>query len=157
MKHIERLLCVSAFLLLPLGSIAQEWPELTQNAKPAARWWWLGSAVDEANLSYNMEEYARAGLGELEITPIYGVQNNEDNELSFLTPEWMKALEYAIDKGKEVGMCIDMSTPNSSMVGSNWEAKQATALRAKASFAEKYGHEPIVIPVVISDGARKLA
>ena len=110
MKHIERLLCVSAFLLLPLGSIAQEWPELTQNAKPAARWWWLGSAVDEANLSYNMEEYARAGLGELEITPIYGVQNNEDNELSFLTPEWMKALEYAIDKGKEVGMCIDMST-----------------------------------------------
>ncbi len=110
MKHIERLLCVSAFLLLPLGSIAQEWPELTQNAKPAARWWWLGSAVDEANLSYNMEEYARAGLGELEITPIYGVQNNEDNELSFLTPEWMKALEYTIDKGKEVGMCIDMST-----------------------------------------------
>ena len=29
--------------------------------------------------------------------------------------------------------------------------------KAKASFAEKYGHEPVVIPVVISDGARKLA
>ena len=29
--------------------------------------------------------------------------------------------------------------------------------KAKAVFAEKYGHEPIVIPVVISDGARKLA
>ena len=25
------------------------------------------------------------------------------------------------------------------------------------AFAQKYGHEPIVIPVVISDGARKLA
>ena len=110
MKNIERILCASALLLLPLGSIAQEWPELTQTAKPAARWWWLGSAVDENNLSYNMEEYAHAGLGELEITPIYGVQNNEENELSFLTPEWMKALEYTINKGKEVGMRIDMST-----------------------------------------------
>jgi galactokinase len=29
--------------------------------------------------------------------------------------------------------------------------------KAKAAFAEKYGHEPIEIPVVISDGARKLA
>ena len=29
--------------------------------------------------------------------------------------------------------------------------------KAKASFAEKYGHEPVEIPVVISDGARKLA
>ena len=29
--------------------------------------------------------------------------------------------------------------------------------KAKTSFAEKYGHEPVVIPVVISDGARKLA
>ena len=29
--------------------------------------------------------------------------------------------------------------------------------KAKSSFAEKYGHEPVEIPVVISDGARKLA
>ena len=29
--------------------------------------------------------------------------------------------------------------------------------KAKAAFADKYGHEPVVIPVVISDGARRLA
>ena len=28
--------------------------------------------------------------------------------------------------------------------------------KAKTAFAEKYGHEPVVIPVVISDGARQL-
>ena len=28
--------------------------------------------------------------------------------------------------------------------------------KAKTAFAEKYGHEPVVIPVVISDGARRL-
>ena len=107
---MKRILTAAMLLVLSMGAIAQEWPTVTQTARPAARWWWLGSAVDEANLSYNMEEYARAGLGELEITPIYGVQGNERNELSFLSPEWMKALDYTIKKGNEVGMRIDMST-----------------------------------------------
>lgn len=37
------------------------------------------------------------------------------------------------------------------------ELYDAFIAKAKASFAEKYGHEPVEIPVVISDGARKLA
>ena len=32
-------------------------------AKPAARWWWLGSAVDEKNITANMEEYAAKEIG----------------------------------------------------------------------------------------------
>ena len=28
--------------------------------------------------------------------------------------------------------------------------------KAKSGFAAKYGHEPMIYPVVISDGARKL-
>lgn len=151
MKNIERILCASALLLLPLGSIAQEWPELTQTAKPAARWWWLGSAVDENNLSYNMEEYAHAGLGELEITPIYGVQNNEENELSFLTPEWMKALEYTINKGKEMGMRIDMST------GTGWPfGGPETSIEDAATKAifEQYtieGGKAVELPIAVSN------
>ena len=151
MKSIRHILCATALLALPMGSIAQEWPELTQTAKPAARWWWLGSAVDEANLSYNMEEYARAGLGELEITPIYGVQNNEKNELSFLTPQWMQALEYTQTKGNEVGIRIDMST------GTGWpfggpETSQHDAA-TKAIFEEYtiQGGKVVVLPITVSN------
>ena len=36
------------------------------------------------------------------------------------------------------------------------ELYDAFIAKAKAAFAEKYGHEPIEIPVIISDGARKL-
>ncbi|MDE5956571.1 MAG: galactokinase [Bacteroidales bacterium] len=36
------------------------------------------------------------------------------------------------------------------------ELYDAFIAKAKAAFAEKYGHEPVVIDVVISDGARKL-
>ena len=37
---------------------AQQWPELRQEAKAGARWWWLGSAVDKENLRWTMQEYA---------------------------------------------------------------------------------------------------
>ena len=37
------------------------------------------------------------------------------------------------------------------------ELYEAFIEKAKTAFAEKYGHEPVVIPVVISDGARRLA
>ena len=36
------------------------------------------------------------------------------------------------------------------------ELYDAFVAKAKSAFAEKYGHEPVEIPVVISDGARKL-
>ena len=64
------------FISFSLSLSAQEWPTITQTAKPATRWWWLGSAVDKENLEWNIRTYAEAGLGELEITPIYGVQGN---------------------------------------------------------------------------------
>ena len=36
---------------------------ITQESKPYTRWWWLGSAVDKAGLTYNLEEMAKAGIG----------------------------------------------------------------------------------------------
>lgn len=38
------------------GSVqAQQWPDAPAEARPGTRWWWLGSAVDEKNLTYNLE------------------------------------------------------------------------------------------------------
>ena len=148
---MKRILTAAVLLVTTLGGMAQEWPTLTQTAKPAARWWWLGSAVDEANLGYNMEEYARAGLGELEITPIYGVQGNEENELSFLTPEWMRALEYTQAKGDEVGIRIDMST------GTGWPfGGPETSLHDAATKAifEQYtvqGGKAVELPIAVTN------
>ncbi|WP_303010446.1 glycosyl hydrolase [uncultured Bacteroides sp.] len=89
---------------------AQQWPDAPTEARPGARWWWLGSAVDEKNLTYNLEEYARAGMGTVEITPIYGVQGNDANEIQFLSPRWMEVLRHTQAEGKRTGIEIDMNT-----------------------------------------------
>ncbi len=46
-----------------------EWPEITQENKPWTRWWWQGSAVVKEELTMALEEYEKAGLGGVEVTP----------------------------------------------------------------------------------------
>ncbi len=99
-----------AAMLFACGLPAQDWPSVQPEAKPGSRWWWPGSAVDSDNLTFTMNEYAKAGMGALEITPIYGVKGNEANELSFLSPEWMQVLKHTLSEGKRTGINVAMNT-----------------------------------------------
>src|SRR5574344_2480158 len=106
----KRKIFSALIVCLSICSYAQDWPKVTQECKPGTRWWWLGSAVDSANLQWNMEQYAKAGIGALEITPIYGVQGNDKNNLKFLTGPWMNALKYVQTEGVRDSIEIDMNT-----------------------------------------------
>lgn len=97
------------WLLIVTSITAQEWPAVTPEARPATRWWWLGSAVDKQNLTYNLEKYAEAGMGGVEITPIYGVQGNEANEIPFLSSQWMEMLQHTQSEGKRLRLDVDMN------------------------------------------------
>ena len=96
MKHPSfRKGCVSfLFMLFSSSAFAQVTPPSTETTKPGARWWWLGSAIDKENISWNMKQYADCGIGALEITPIYGVLNNDKNNIEFLSPQWMEILRF---------------------------------------------------------------
>ena len=83
---------------------------IPQEAKPYTRWWWLGSAVDSAGLNYNLTELSNAGIGGVEITPIYGVQGNDANDIPYLSPRWMRMLKYVEDRGAELGIETNMAT-----------------------------------------------
>src|SRR5690606_23331014 len=90
------------------------WPELTKEAKPWSRWWWMGSAVDKENIESLLAEYADAGIGGLEIAPIYGAMGYEEQYIEFLSPEWMEMLDYTVARAGEMNMGIDMT------LGTGW-------------------------------------
>ena len=92
-----------------LGANAQSWPQATPEMRPGTRWWWLGSAVDSINLKRSIEEYASAGMGSVEITPIYGVKGNDRNEIKYLSPEWMKMLSLVETEAGANGILVDMN------------------------------------------------
>lgn len=101
---------MSLSLSLSLVCAQVSWPEVSREARPYTRWWWLGSAVDEAGLRYNLSEYSKAGIAGVEITPIYGVQGNEKNEIKYLSSEWMRMLQCTENIGKELGIEVNMAT-----------------------------------------------
>lgn len=107
-KQILLITALLAPVLLPAQNL--DWPQVTTEARPAARWWWMGSAVDKDNLTRNLEEYAKAGMGTMEITPIYGVQGNEAKDIPFLSPRWMQMLRHTESEASRLGMQIDMNT-----------------------------------------------
>ncbi len=104
---------ITAALLLASSAIASaqltEWYEETIENRPFVRWWWLGSAVDPEGLTFNLEEFARQGLGGVEITPIYGVKGNEANDIPYLSPRWMEMLDYTTTEADRLGLQVDMN------------------------------------------------
>lgn len=109
MRKIYLLVILSAFSFL-LKAQTTSWPQIDTEMRPGTRWWWLGNAVDKANLTFDLDEYAKAGIGTVEITPIYGVQNNEANDIEFLSDKWMDMLRYTSTETKRLDMQTDMNT-----------------------------------------------
>ena len=115
---------------LSLAANAQQWPEVKQEAKAGARWWWLGSAVDKKNLRWTMQEYAKHGIGALEITPIYGVQGNDANNIPYLSDRWMEMLREVQKNGQEFGIEVDMATGTGWPFGGPWVPLEESACKA---------------------------
>lgn len=86
-----------------------DWYEITTVNKPFVRWWWHGSAVDPEGLTYNLEEFARQGLGGVEITPIYGVQGNDTNDIDYLSEKWMDMLKHVTNESRRLGLQPEMN------------------------------------------------
>jgi len=119
-----------AMVASTMAIFAQDWPEAMPEAKAGARWWWLGSAVDKDNLWWTMQEYADHGIGALEITPIYGVQGNDANNIPYLSDRWMEMLRKVQDNGQQLGIEVDMATGTGWPFGGPWVPLEESACKA---------------------------
>ena len=113
------------------------WPAPTLTSHPWTRWWWLGSAVDRENISHLLQTYKAAGLGGVEITPIYGVQGQESRDIPYLSDAWMEMLKHTLQEANRLGMGVDMPT------GTGWPfgGPQISAEAAGTEFADKFSIE----------------
>ena len=126
----KQLITTLLLCCISLSTTAQQWPELKPEAKAGARWWWLGSAVDKENLHWNMQEYANHGIGALEITPIYGVQGNQANNIPYLSDQWMEMLREVQKNGQQMGIEVDMATGTGWPFGGPWVPLEESACKA---------------------------
>jgi hypothetical protein len=86
------------------------WPAITRTAKPWTRWWWPGSAVEPKQISAQLDAMAVAGIGGVEITPIYGARGSEARDIPFLSPRWMEMLAHTSREAARRDLGVDMAT-----------------------------------------------
>ncbi len=123
------------------------WPPLTSQCRPWCYNWWMGSAVDAADLSSELARYKAAGLGGVHIIPIYGARGWEKKYLPYLNKQWMQMLQYDLTEAHRLGMGVDMTTGT----GWNFGGPDMTG-----DYASLYAH-PVVLNAPRSPEARWVA
>ncbi len=118
-------LLLIALLMAPFTTQAQPkpgllWPVITQQTRPWTRWWWMGSAVNDKDLTRLLQQYRKAGLGGVEITPIYGVKGEEKQFINFLSPRWMDRFTHTLTEAKRLGMGVDLAQVSGWPFGGPW-------------------------------------
>ncbi len=124
---LRHLLLLASLATFAPPAVALDWPAVQRETKPWSRWWWFGNIADQASLTAAMESAAAAGLGGLEITPIYGVRGYEDRFVDFLSPEWTALLEHTLAEAKRLDLGIDLATGTGWPFGGPWLSENEAA------------------------------
>ncbi|MFP4090675.1 MAG: glycosyl hydrolase, partial [Cyclobacteriaceae bacterium] len=88
--------------------------EATSATRPWTYWWWMGNAVNKAEIAAQLNDMQQAGMGGVHIIPIYGVRGEEERFLPYLSPEWQEMVSYAIRTADSLGMGTDLT------LGTGW-------------------------------------
>ena len=106
---------------------------VSSETRPWTRWWWLGSAVDAATITRELEALRAAGFGGVEITPIYGVRGDESRFVPYLSDAWMPLLEHTLREARRLGLGVDMATGTGWPFGGPWVGEADAARCASLS------------------------
>ena len=102
------------------NAAALDWPEVTSETRPWTRWWWMGNSVDDQTLTLSLGQYAKAGLGGVEITPIYGAGGHEVRFVPYLSPAWIERLRHTLTEARRLDLGVDMATGTGWPFGGPW-------------------------------------
>jgi len=107
--------------------------------RPFVRWWWNGDKVEAAELVRELRLLKDAGIGGVEINPIEFPAKEDPLEkkaLTWLSDEWIEALQTVFDEADRLGMTCDL------IVGSGWPFGAETLPRdQRASVMLTYAQE----------------
>lgn len=87
-------------------------------SRPLMRWWWFGPAVTDAELSRELHVMKEAGLGGVEIQPVYPLSLDDPahgvGNLPYLSPGFLDSVRFANTTARSLGLRVDIT------LGSGW-------------------------------------
>ena len=129
------------------------------NARPIMRWWWFGPAVTKPELQKELETMRGAGIGGVEIQPVYPLMLDDEakgiKNLQYLSPEFLDDVSFANKTARSLGLRVDIT------LGSGWPYGGPKTTLALAAGRLKVVSVPIaaatVTPPKLDDGDSLIA
>jgi hypothetical protein len=102
----------------PLADLRRVWEQPSADARPMMRWWWFGAAVTPEGLDRELQAMHDAGLGGVEVQPVYPlVPDDRGRGLvnhPFLSAPFLDAVRHSAATAKRLGLRYDLT------LGSGW-------------------------------------
>ena len=107
-------LVLAAWAAAPSGidALKQQFLRPPDDARIMMRWWWFGPAVVKPELERELRAMKAAGIGGVEIQPVYPV--TVDGNFSYLSAEFLDDVRFANDTARQLGLRVDIT------LGSGW-------------------------------------
>lgn len=101
-----------------LDNLRQSFVKPPDGARILMRWWWFGGAVEPAELERELRAMKAAGIGGVEIQPVYPVALDDAEHgfknRNYLSPEFLDRLRFAAGTARGLGLRVDIT------LGSGW-------------------------------------
>src|SRR5579871_900369 len=89
-----------------------------ESARPLTRWWWFGGAITPQEITRELTLMRNAGLGGVELQPVYPVEVDDPERgirnTPFFTPQWFDLLRHVARETARLGLQFDLT------LGSGW-------------------------------------
>lgn len=126
---------------LDLNVLHQGFLHPPADARPIMRWWWFGPAVTQPELKKELETMHSAGIGGVEIQPVYPLALDDPakgiRNFPYMSPEFLSDVSFANKTARALGMRVDIT------LGSGWPYGGPHTTLALAAGRLKVSSEPI--------------
>ena len=102
----------------PAETLRQGFLNPPDSAKVMMRWWWFGPAVVKPELQKELETMRSAGIGGVEIQPVYPLMLDNPAQgivnLRYLSPEFLSDVSFVNNQAHQLGLRVSIT------LGSGW-------------------------------------
>lgn len=145
----------SLLLQTAFTQVNEIWPQVKKETHPWTRWWWMSSAVDEKNIDLQLNTFSKADFGGVEIVPIYGAIGYESKYISYLSPHWMKTLDYTVKQANSLNMGVDISVGTGWPIGGPQVSTIDAATKLKVQTYSLNAHQSLNEKIIINGPRQK--
>jgi hypothetical protein len=150
------MLCLLAMLLLtPDAALFRDPPKAF---RPWVIWWWFGNASSTADLTYELAQMDRAGIGGAQIFPCYPLSADDPGRgirnVPLFSPDYISRFRAAVEEARRRRMALFSAGGSGWPLGGPWITRELSSRMIAMGFTDIRGPAALDGPLPKPDAAR---